>query len=283
MSCGQCGSGSRPEGALGALLSIVKTRSSSFVLRDREDLGTFFGVWYRNPYSMLDIRNTDVVLDAGANIGIFSVWASLRAKMVVAVEPNDNNYRQLKANIELNHTNNVRCFRSALSDFNGLGFVSDNNTSSFLRPSGQPTKVKTLDHFMRENGISNFDLMKIDVEGEEARILGGARALETTREIVVEVHGNEIKKRVEDILSNAGYRISCIRSFRLIANQILNIRNLPSYFLNNAKHEMFDFKTNIDFLIAKLGVRGRSAAVDNKLEIIYAIKRGFSPRKDRKR
>jgi len=48
-----------------------------------------------------DIASDDVVVDLGANVGVFSILAGIRAHdgHVVAIEPEDQNYRFLCDNV----------------------------------------------------------------------------------------------------------------------------------------------------------------------------------------
>ncbi|WP_393972243.1 FkbM family methyltransferase [Oxyplasma meridianum] len=54
-----------------------------------------------------NISNEDIVVNAGANIGIFTVLASSLAKQVIAFEPDIANLRILRENLELNKIKNV--------------------------------------------------------------------------------------------------------------------------------------------------------------------------------
>lgn len=62
----------------------------------------------------------ETLLDVGANIGVFSLYAGLRGHKVVAVEPESQNYSLLNQNIFLNKLDEkVEAFNIALSDKNG--------------------------------------------------------------------------------------------------------------------------------------------------------------------
>ena len=63
-------------------------------------------------YRFQDIRDSDIVLDIGANIGGFSLLASRKAKQVFAVEPLFADL--LRANIEINGIKNIAVMEVAL-------------------------------------------------------------------------------------------------------------------------------------------------------------------------
>ena len=65
----------------------------------------------------------DVVVDAGANLGIYTVGAAKLVSgggRVLAFEPGRESFFLLERNIKLNLPNHVRCFRAALSERNGM-------------------------------------------------------------------------------------------------------------------------------------------------------------------
>ena len=59
-------------------------------------------IFYKKVYGALSIRRGDVVLDCGANIGIFTLYALKSCSFVVCVEPLSHNFCVLQRNIRLN-------------------------------------------------------------------------------------------------------------------------------------------------------------------------------------
>ena len=131
----------------------------------------------------------DVVVDAGAGLGIYTVGT---AKLVgtegrvLAFEPGREPFSVLERNIKLNLPNNIRCFRSALSERNGVArlFHHENRPVSYSLASGnnaqgcwEQTRTTTLDTVAEQQGITRLDLLKMDVEGAEELVLEGGRAL----------------------------------------------------------------------------------------------------------
>jgi FkbM family methyltransferase len=65
------------------------------------------------------IKEGDIIIDAGADIGLFSVLAAFKVKeknRVIAVEPEPNNLKILRENVELNYLKNVIIVPKALYD-----------------------------------------------------------------------------------------------------------------------------------------------------------------------
>jgi FkbM family methyltransferase len=136
------------------------------------------------------LRPSDVFVDVGANLGLFTVLAARRVGpggRVLAFEPSPRAFRRLQENVALNGFTNVACHRVALSDRGGqatLTVSADGHEawSSLARPAkGAAFAAETVptaawDDFTREHGLlGRVALMKIDVEGWESRVLAGAR------------------------------------------------------------------------------------------------------------
>lgn len=132
----------------------------------------------------------DVFVDVGANTGLFTLIAAHRVGptgCVYAFEPCSATYQRLVDNVQVNGLTNVSCHRLAVSDRDGVaemnvsmdGFDAQN---SLAHPTVGGTfavesvSCTTWDSFVEEHDLAGrVALMKIDVEGWESRVLGGAR------------------------------------------------------------------------------------------------------------
>ena len=83
------------------------------------DFMAFTHVWLIQEYSSdkFKINNDDVVLDIGAHIGLFSLFASQFCKngKIFCFEPIKENYEELLKNIEINNIQNIIPFNNAVS------------------------------------------------------------------------------------------------------------------------------------------------------------------------
>jgi len=195
-------------------LTLLRYNELKFMVpKEREDFWPYYGVLFADEYGILlrGIKRSDVVLDAGAHVGFFTLPAALRARMVIAVEPAPDTFRILAKNVELNGLNNVILVNKALSDYEGRGYMSGKGLSATLSQTGSvKVEVTTIDALLNSLGLDHVDVVKMDIEGSEARALKG-HFLDQVRLIVVEVHGNENRRAVRAILDEKGFKVSTWR------------------------------------------------------------------------
>lgn len=160
----------------------------------------------------------------GANKGdIALLGASLvgDAGCVLAFEPEPDDLHWIRRSLELNRSRNVRVFPLALSDEDGEAslWLSRQSGAHTLLP-GLPRRsegerrvqVRTLDGLLVELGHPRLDVLRLDVEGAELRVLRDAsRALRSNPELVLllDLHpwlGAEVRA-VADFLAAHGYRL----------------------------------------------------------------------------
>lgn len=149
------------------------------------------------PYECRDIMVSpgDVVIDAGANVGIFTVFAAkYRKAKVHAFEPVPQVFNLLEKVIDWNGINkDVTASKYALLDYCGecsMDFSECNiGGSKVVEPTADQdntrnelVEVITVDEYVKKNNISKVDYIKADIEGSEKRMLLGAiKTLEKDR------------------------------------------------------------------------------------------------------
>ena len=174
------------------------------------------------------VGSSDIILDVGAHIGIFTVLAARQAPLgkVFALEAEQENFTILERNIAANGLTNVFSQQLALSGGNGTVklFRSSDNWGHSLYPpaAGVPSKgydevaAASLASFFVTHEIQRIDFMKMNVEGAEYDIL-----LATPREVlcsiaamVVEFHpvANHDLDGLVDRLHECGFAIRVVRS-----------------------------------------------------------------------
>jgi FkbM family methyltransferase len=141
---------------------------------------------YENHYT---IKEGDVVIDAGAYLGHFTIYAAKRVGTkgkVLAFEPIPCVYRMLLENIKLNGLTNVVAINKGVwSQDAEVTFDSRGSAAAIVRDRDK-SKTRTgkirilacsLDAEVARQGLATVDLIKMDIEGAEIEAVQGARRL----------------------------------------------------------------------------------------------------------
>ena len=137
-------------------------------------------IFEENVYEVKDthFNRGGVVVDIGANIGTFSIFAGQYANKIYAVEPEPNNLAALKNNITLNKMDDkIIAVPYGISDFKGTAVIHDSGGGSSIKDDGSfgaEIEIMTLDNLFSLYHIESVDVLKIDVEGSEIEIILGA-------------------------------------------------------------------------------------------------------------
>lgn len=143
---------------------------------------------FEGPYETENVKLQagDIVIDAGANMGVFSVLAADAGTTVYAFEPQPSVHELLEANAKLNSfADKINLVKFGLSDkkctvdfFEDFSqFTSSGMVMSVENRQGKTYKIDcvSLDEWVRENNIPRVDFIKADIEGAERLMLDGAK------------------------------------------------------------------------------------------------------------
>ncbi len=164
-----------------------------------------------------------VLFDIGANIGLYSVYASKKNNegKIFSFEPVAANYSRILNNVSMNQANNVTPLMLALSDTTKLDkiYLSSLDASAALHSFGQSTDKNwsqaclgfSVDHLVQVFKIPQPTMVKIDVDGLENQILHGAKETLTNpacKSILIEVLiDNQGHSETMKILNNYGFQV----------------------------------------------------------------------------
>ncbi len=186
------------------------------------------------------INPGSTVMDIGANVGIHTITMGKAAGpngKVYAFEPIGFLRKKIEENIWLNNLHNVEIIPSALSNQAGKQEIffdeNDSNlgTASLGKKSEQTNleiDIKVGDEVAQELGISQLDLMKIDVEGFELKVLKGLEStISKLRPRIifefdvnyikrVEEEGMDVKEEIFSYFSSKNYQLFEIANHGLI-------------------------------------------------------------------
>jgi FkbM family methyltransferase len=165
-----------------------------------------------------------IMLDVGANIGLFSLYAQDSAKQIICLEPTPNTLgilEKLTAGIDC-----IKIAPVALSDSDGeiIFYINENPTiNSVVNQVGTEVRVqaRTIETVLREQALEWVDFVKCDIEGSEMLAITEATIDPVKDQIgswFIEVHqtngntgapwpGNleDNRQQLLAVLRNAGY------------------------------------------------------------------------------
>ncbi len=179
-------------------------------------------------------ENARTIFDIGTNIGTFALIAGVinKTARIFAFEPMPFIFELLKKNISINKLFNITPIQKPVSDVDGmipfyinLGSDQSSSTLEGFRQDIKEIEVcaVTLDTFVEEENIDQVDLIKIDAEGQDHRVLGGMRRIlqRDQPDIICEVLHGRTEKELQNILSDFGYQYYWITDDGLIPRDII--------------------------------------------------------------
>lgn len=183
----------------------------------KSDMVVVREIWSENVYEVADgdFADTGIVVDIGANIGAFTLFAAkMGAKKVIAVEPEPHNIELLRMNIAENKQHSDCEF---IVDTHGIGdgkfdkaYINDNHGDSNVefadqhKDGRQQISMISLEALFGMYGLEYIDVLKIDVEGLEGNILLNTNkaTMNLCRYITLEYdqHANDLGAIVEKLI-----------------------------------------------------------------------------------
>lgn len=177
--------------------------SSPIHLRpNSSDILVFHQVFTFKGYDLNLGFNPKIIIDAGANIGLTSVYFNKKypQSKIIAIEPEKSNFELLKINC--NNYKNIISYKRALSNepnlninvvdigYGNWGFITEIDNSTISLKTVDSVETITIDEVMKENNLEFIDLLKIDIEGAEKELFESnyENWLPKTKSIVIELH-----------------------------------------------------------------------------------------------
>ena len=238
------------------------------------DYWCFEGLLFADEYWPLKLTPVDIVLDVGANIGIFTVACAKKVRMVISLEPEAENFKLLTKNVNENNLPNVHLLNYAVSDIAGIVRITGTGgTAHVSAESGLPVNAKTLDEILEEIGNPEISVLKIDIEGYEYKALSNFHALLSIRQVIVETHSDVLTDGVTNLLEGKGFSVSDVGKIKRIA-VFKRIALHPLSFLLAERKNLY---STLRSLLNYLFNRSRSPVAadndDSEQRIIYGIRR----------
>jgi len=181
------------------------------------DLLSFFysarDIYCRGLYEFGEIAGPARIIDGGAHIGLFSLYAAKHAPLasITAIEPNPVSLQFLRLNVEANGLRDrVEIVESGLASKNGVAYFAAGDSDDSSMYCGTPTlPISTL-----RLGIwlaKPTAVLKLNIEGAECAVLEEAEPmLRAVDKVFIEYHGfpelPQTLHRVLAVLDRRGFR-----------------------------------------------------------------------------
>jgi len=184
--------------------------------------------------------------------------------VVFSFEPFKKNYFRLVENIIYNDISNIVPLRIALSDSIGIALISKGehsgsesviqNGNNKIYNLSEKCFTTTMDKFSLTFGINNIDLLKIDAEGFDGKILEGGEGLLRNQKIdyiIIEYNQDtECTSKCMDIFDRNNYDV-----FYIVRNSGYLVKELNEY--------PFDtFKPPLNLLAISKFANGRKKVIE---------------------
>ena len=177
------------------------------------DLMALTHVWLIEEYARkkFEIKSNDTVIDVGAHIGLFTMYATQSCKNgnIYSYEPVKENFEILKANIAINNLQDVKIFNSAVSNSDStitLFINNDESGHSMFSESSENIIVNstTLMKIFDKNNIKKCNFLKLDCEGAEYEIIEKlpSKYFKMIEKMVIEYHMFDLHPELLEKLKN---------------------------------------------------------------------------------
>lgn len=162
---------------------------------NRADMETFNEVLLRKAYDIDLEFQPKLIVDAGANIGMTSVFYASKYPhaQLISIEPDSGNFTLLKENT--NKYKNITCIQAAIWHEAAqlkLIDIGKGDNSFIVQASGNGYEVNaiTINQVIHQYQLQHIDVLKIDIEGAEKQVFSHEDTswLPLCKVIIVEIH-----------------------------------------------------------------------------------------------
>ena len=156
-------------------VSLPESKGPITLRPNTSDMDVFQQIFVNEEYKFAIDNDPEVIIDAGANIGLASIYYSIKypESKIIAIEPESSNYELLKKNIK--HYPNISSTKKALWHTNTILKISNPNDCKFSfrveeSAGSQEVLSITIEELMEQYELPFIDILKMDIEGAEKEV-----------------------------------------------------------------------------------------------------------------
>ena len=162
------------------------------------------------------------MIDAGAYIGDSSAYFASKYPdlKIVALEPHPANHALAKQNLEA-YGERVMLLNMARGSTRETVMISGEHDNASVGGGGAPVEATTVPDLFQRMGWERINILKMDIEGAEADVLGPTADawLDRVDMLIIELHGSECERQVSETLDRNGFAVKLYRSLWYCARE----------------------------------------------------------------
>ena len=205
--------------------TVVLKNTTKCIIRNKNDAIAFlenFILETNTSHKMFKIMEHDTVIDIGAHVGYFTLYATNLAKKgkIISYEPSKNSFLTLEKNIKMNKFSNIKLENVAVSKIQGKALLHTNDMDEISnslynrnnKVEVQEVETTTLDNIFLKHKLEKINFLKMDCEGAEYDIIMNASSsiLDKIQKISAEIHEEIVpysKKVIIEKLEKHGFNV----------------------------------------------------------------------------
>jgi len=194
---------------------IILRDDTKCIMRNKSDAIAFFENFVlevNTAKKNFAIKQTDIIIDIGAHVGYFTLYAAKRASngKILSFEPTKESFSILKKNIEINNFQNTIIENVGVTKVakKTILFVDNkysiantlyNNGKNLEKEEIQTT---TLHDICEKYDLKKIDFLKMDCEGAEFEIILNTppEVLKKIQKITAEIHEEMVPHKIEELI-----------------------------------------------------------------------------------
>lgn len=179
---------------------IANIQKPFFIRVPSTDVPTLKKVFIDKEYTLPSGIAPDTIIDAGANIGLASIFFANRFPLarILAIEPEVSNFQILKKNVE--PYPNIVPIQAALwhqqeqiqltdPGIGHWGFRTESRSETGSGQTSNLVQAVTVGGILEEYGFSRIGILKVDIEGAEKEVFSNSASwIDLVDMVIIELH-----------------------------------------------------------------------------------------------